>query len=292
VSTAGRSFHSIPDADHGTVNVGKWVLRNLFIGFIREQLHLKKSQEAPSMRDGSLPPSVTRNEHDRTPTASDSPRKTRHRPSASLDSTGRRRSRHNLSPQSAAVVNSPKMIPAVPPVITNFPRSSPLLTPLIPIIPAKEMLPTITQSPMASPIAENTPATPSAPTHQRSRSGTVDGSFARTPSTGAGNDYFTLRTRQQSLSGSEDTPQAPGTPKAEPQTPSTPGGFMGRLKSFGKIAKRPVSDTASPILGAMTPTAETIAASEVGSPHLFSLIFSWNQGAKCRVIVERCSRGS
>jgi WD repeat-containing protein 48 len=84
----------------------------------------------------------------------------------------------------------------------------------------------------------------------------------RTPSTGPGkeSDYFSLRNRQQSLTGAGPDENAstvgPGTPKPDlvpPPTPSTPSGLMGRLKSFGKITRRPVSD-ASPTLGASVPT--------------------------------------
>ncbi|KAF5335676.1 hypothetical protein D9611_009691 [Ephemerocybe angulata] len=255
--------------DESKLNIGKWVLRNLFFGFIREELHLKKVQESPVSKDGFLPPSVTRGADRTHVPPPESPRKPRHRPSSSVDSN-RRRSRNGSS--STAVIHSPKMIPAIPPVITSFPRSSPLLTPLIPLIPAKEMLPPILQSPVASP-GEANPQTPSASNHQRSRSGTVDGYVTRTPSTGAGtvkDDYFTLRTRQQSLPviGFDETPATPGTPRAEPPTPSTPGGLMGRLKNFGKIAKRPVSDAASPTLGALTPTAETLAAFEDITPEV------------------------
>ncbi|KAJ2918916.1 hypothetical protein MD484_g1508, partial [Candolleomyces efflorescens] len=229
--------------DETKLNVGKWVLRNLFLGFIREEMHLKKLQDSPP-KDGSLPPSVTRTERERH--SGESPRKHRHRPSPSVDSIPR--SSKNV-PTSAVVINSPKMIPAVPPVITSFPRSSPLLTPLIPLIPVKELLPPIVQSPTSSPI-EN-------------------GSMMRTPSTGPGkeSDYFSLRNRQQSLTGTgpdENTSTTgPGTPKPDlvpPPTPSTPSGLMGRLKNFGKITRRPVSD-ASPTLGASVPT-EVLAISE------------------------------
>lgn len=47
----------------------------------------------------------------------------------------------------------------------------------------------------------------------------------------------------------------PGSvPKLDPgaQTPSTPTGLMGRLKNFGKISKKSLNETSSPVLG---PTA-------------------------------------
>lgn len=237
--------------DETKLNVGKWVLRNLFMGFIREELHLKKLQESPGVKDDGLPPSGVRSERD-------FPRSTRHRHSSSLDSN-RRRSR--CTPSSSSVINSPKMIPAVPPVITNLPRSSPLLTPLIPLHSLKEGLAPIMQSPPSSPI--DIPSR-SVPHHQRTRSGTADGHVSRTPSTGTGTDYFATRARQQSLPGfgSDDIPGTPGTPKAEIPTPTTPGGLMGRLKSFGKSSKRPVSDTASPALGALAPATETLATAD------------------------------
>ncbi|KAJ3500729.1 hypothetical protein NLJ89_g9660 [Agrocybe chaxingu] len=52
-----------------------------------------------------------------------------------------------------------------------------------------------------------------------------------------------------------------GPNKTEPQTPSTPGGLMSRLKNFGKITKRPVSDTPS-VAALAIPTAETPTISE------------------------------
>ena len=252
------------------VNVGKWVLRNLFIGFIREELHIKKLQDSPSqLKETALPPSVSRSDRDKQ--LPDSPRRARHRSSSSTE-RNRHRSRPSQAsapapPASNTVTISPKMIPAVPPAITNFPRSSPLLTPLIPLVPVKDLLTPIVQSPPHSPSIES--ATNTTTIHGRARSGTVDGHITRTPSVSGSNggDYFTLRTRQQSISSpnpSEDASTAALTPKAEvqpPPTPSTPSGLMGRLKSFAK--KRPASETASPLLGGATPTAESLAAAEV-----------------------------
>ncbi|EAU81628.2 hypothetical protein CC1G_02644 [Coprinopsis cinerea okayama7 len=240
------------------LNVGKWVLRNLFIGFIREETRPKNIRDSPpGGAESVLPPSISRVTHE---ASLESHRKLRHRRTHSIESS-RKGSKH--IPMSSTVINSPKMIPAVAPVpATALPRSSPLLTPMIPLHPPKEALPPITQSPLPSPANEMAPTTPF---HQRTRSGTVDGSIVRTPSTGPPKeDYFSIR-RQSSTAGPDETPTAMSLPtptanaKIEPPpTPSTPSGLMGRLKSFGKMGKRPVSDSASPVLGAVTPTLDTV----------------------------------
>lgn len=117
--------------------------------------------------------------------------------------------------------------------------------------------------------------------HQRTRSGTIDGSTpataALTPSTGK-DDYFTSRARQQPAHGG--VPGSPddfsgwsaATPKPEPQTPSTPSGLMGRLRNLGKMGRRPVSDIPSTsTLGSATPTAEIPSVADVRVVILFDI---------------------
>ena len=211
------------------VNMGKWVLRNLFIGFIKEEVR--------QHQDGVLPKSLSRTsshdtlEHKPRSTSSPSPEHVR-RPL--------RRSSGSTTVQCAA-----SMIPAVPPNVAPTARSSPLLAPLILLPPSKETMPIL---PSAQQPGSPFDITPTPAFHQRARSGTLDGAptpTATTPSLGK-DDYFTSRARQQSSQGtiptSPDDFSGWSGNKPEPQTPSTPSGLMGRLKNFGKISKRPVSD--------------------------------------------------
>lgn len=209
--------------------MGKWVLRNLFIGFIKEEVR--------QHQDGVLPKSLSRtSSHD---TLEHKPRST----SSSSSEHARRPLRRSSG--STTVQRAPTMIPAVPPNVAPTARSSPLLAPLILLPQSRDTMPilTSTQQP-GSPFD----ITPTPAFHQRARSGTLDSALtptATTPSLGK-DDYFTSRARQQSLQGA--IPSSPDDfsgwtgNKPEPQTPSTPSGLMGRLKSFGKITKRPVSD--------------------------------------------------
>ncbi|KAF9476316.1 WD40 repeat-like protein [Pholiota conissans] len=238
--------------DESKLNIGKWVLRNLFIGFIKEEMRRHQ--------DGSLPPSLSRTPSQDTfeqqnragsPTSHDSHRRPSRRPSGST----------------TTIVWSPNMIPAVAPNVSATARSSPLLTPLIPLHaqPRENLgiLPPIPQSP-----APNPDVTPTPGYHQRARSGTFDGGLTpglMTP-TAQKEDYFSGRVRQQSIQG-----VIPGSPddfsgwsnKVEPQTPSTPSGLIGRLKNFGKATKRPVSDALSP---AILPTPSTETPIPEGAP--------------------------
>lgn len=232
-------------ADIILVNIGKWVLRNLFIGFIKEELRIHQ--------DGSLPPSLSRTSSQDvldhkgrlgSPSSSESHRHQSRRPSGST-----------------TVVWSPTMIPAVSPTVSTTTRSSPLLTPLIPLhLQPREsltILPSIPQSPAAASDATVTPVF-----HQRARSGTLDGGVTpglATPT--VKDDYFSGRTRQPSaqsvIPGSPDDFSGWTGPKQiEPQTPSTPSGLIGRLKNFGKAPKRPVSDNLNSAVLA-TPSTET-----------------------------------
>ncbi|KAH6904034.1 hypothetical protein BKA70DRAFT_1299328 [Coprinopsis sp. MPI-PUGE-AT-0042] len=221
------------------LNVGKWVLRNLFINFIKEEMKRKSRESGESLLP---PPSISRNES----SPADTPRPLRHRRGTSSE----RRATKQHIPMSSTVVCSPKMIPAITPISTAAPpRTSPLLTPMIPLHPPPDMLTPIAGSP--APPSEGVQGS-----HQRTRSATFDSHLSRTPSMGqAKEDYFSIRTRQPSMSDETPTPGpvsaggvqgAAGAKSEPPSTPSTPGGLMGRLKS------------ASPILGDTTPTIAAI----------------------------------
>ncbi|TFK59698.1 WD40 repeat-like protein [Pluteus cervinus] len=253
--------------DESKMNLGKWILRNLFKEFIREQQRLRHTSEHGD-RSSVKPPSPV------------------NRTAEALHRLHRK--------TSSLVVCSPTMSPIVTP---NYPRTTPptplLLPTTIPIIP-----------PTAEPGDEPTPTSSqiqTLPPYQRKRSGTLDGLTGISPPPSAmKEDYFitTPRNRKPSLPGiippsanlnsNTTTPAntsagtntddfsgwsgpAKGslTPAGQdvPPTPSTPSGLMGRLKSFGgKMAgRRPLSDvTTSPAVNT-TSTPETPAVEASGA---------------------------
>ncbi|KAJ7504339.1 hypothetical protein B0H11DRAFT_1981747 [Mycena galericulata] len=234
--------------DEFKFNIGKWVLRNLFLGFIREEQRTRRTR-----RDSTRSQDTTSSAH--------------HRASVSSDTSGHRRPSFNIEQRrrssSATVVSAPKMVPAVPPAASaGAPQgASPLLTPLIPLhVRGREAahltMPSIPQSPGL--LAND--ATPMPQPQRRARTGTLE--------TGAGGkdresvDYFSIRTRQVSMQGgalgTPDDFSGWGGPGA--QTPSTPTGLMGRLKSFGKLKR--AADVATPAL----PTTVEVPIVEESAP--------------------------
>ncbi|KAF9810753.1 hypothetical protein IEO21_06804 [Rhodonia placenta] len=225
--------------DETRLNIGKWVLRNLFHGFIREEQreHVRRSRDAEMahrLHRGSAPNHIDVQGH--------SPERRRR---TSTDSS-QHSSAHTSPPRSTSIVSSPNMLPAVSPAISAAPRT-PLLTPLIPLNQGirDSVLSPIPQSP-----AEGTPTARTQP----------DVASSAPPSS----DYFSLRTRRGSMSTATST----STPddfaswaSREPgqQTPSTPtaGGLMGRIRAFGKSNKRQASE-----IGPATPGG-TLTGSDV-----------------------------
>ncbi|KAG6833152.1 hypothetical protein H0H87_010539 [Tephrocybe sp. NHM501043] len=230
--------------DESKINLGKWVLRNLFIGFIREEQRSYRGQDdGDSSVDGVLTSSLGR--------SSNGPNR---KPSAMFASN--------------IVLQSPKMIPALPPTAAPPTRSSPLLASLIPLHPKEISLPVGLQTMPAN----DTPLMP-----RRLRSATADESepsIGPPPSSGNNvSDYFTGRARQPSASG-QGTAAVVASPvpddfsgwggKSESQN-SVQGGLMGRLKNFGK-AKRPPSEvSSSPVIGSLVPSSELTVAPEDAS---------------------------
>ena len=107
------------------MNIGKWVLRNLFAGFIREEqrTYSRRSRDAESasrLHRGTAPTHIDLN--------GGSPE---HRRRSISDA-----SRHSQptvhSPRGTSIVSSPTMVPALSPAVSAAPRT-PLLTPLIPL---------------------------------------------------------------------------------------------------------------------------------------------------------------
>jgi len=246
------------------VNIGKWVIGNLFIGFIREQ-------QRRHLQDGT---SITR-----APSNDVTDPNTPNTPNRSHSSLEPLKM---LAVNSGTVVSSLNMIPAVTPTVSPTARSSPLVTPLIPLHntwrDAQSAFSSIPQSPLPM---QDTTLTPIV--HQRTRSGTMDGAVAGGLSTnGLRDDYFTTRTRLQSLQNnslgpSDDFSGWTGPSKPEPQTPITPSGIMGRLKNLGKLAKKPVSEANN------ISTPESSATAVVGSSAspLVSLVLTWRQAFSC-----------
>lgn len=218
------------------MNIAKWLLRNLFLGFVREQ---QKTLSTRRSRDsGGL--------HEHTP-----PHRGVHRGVASthIDINGsidRRRSssdtsRRDHSPPTM-VVSSPSMVPAIPPLIKGTKGISPLLTPMIPLhgVSRDLTLPAIPQSPQTHPSSSEMTPMPSKP--------------QSTPAPGTSresSDYFSHRLHSGTISAT-----TPGddlkTPSQDANSGGPGGGLMGRLRNFGKSSSRRVP---SDILGSSTSTA-------------------------------------
>ncbi|KAI0759295.1 hypothetical protein BD413DRAFT_488036 [Trametes elegans] len=247
-------------SEEARLNIGKWVLRNLFQHFIREEQRLA----ARRARDHSLHDSAQhRLQRGSAPTHIDinGPNaSTRSRTSSDVSAGSAGSS--PPAPRSATIILAPNMLPAVSPSISAAPRSSPLMTPLIPLHGSirDSALSPIPQSPTT---ADATPMPRGRNDGQRPESGATPGVVPPSSYPSAGNnDYFSLRTRRGSVSTSSGAPtpddfsgwggKAASAPDSSAlPTPSTPtmGSIMGRLKAFGKSAKRQASEPA----GAATP---------------------------------------
>ena len=216
------------------MNISKWLLRNLFLGFVREQqrhLSPRRSRDSGSLQEQTP---LHRGVH-------------RGVAPAYIDINGpigRRRSSSDTSRKShspsAMVVFSPSMVPTVPPPITGTKGTSPLLAPMIPLhgVPRDSALPTIPQSPQTHPSSSDMTPMPLKPQN--------------TPAPGTpreSSDYFSHRFRSGSTSVT--------TPGEDLKTPSqdvisggSGSGLMGRLRNFGKSSSRRVPGD---ILGSSTP---------------------------------------
>ncbi|KAK1227165.1 hypothetical protein PQX77_009799 [Marasmius sp. AFHP31] len=203
------------------MNVGKWVFKNVFLGFIREEQRLSKKREA----SGSNPTVSSERRSARSPTNVAS-----------------------IHP----ITSSPTLIPALPPpslmALARKP-SSPLLTPLIPLASLNnpEQLSPIAQSPdLATPLGTGSVTRRSTISRLRSASTAgeqdiMDLAASPTPHGREASDYFSgvPPVPRPSESGAEETNgKESAASGAVPQTPVTPsGGLMTRLKSFGKTRK-------------------------------------------------------
>ncbi|KAJ7224291.1 hypothetical protein GGX14DRAFT_424983, partial [Mycena pura] len=255
--------------DEAKLNIGKWVLRNLFLGFIKEELRVRRVR-----RDSTHSQDTMSSVH-RASVSSDTSSRHRH---SSLTNESRRRS------SNSTVVSAPKMVPAVLPAVSAAPPgTSPLLTPMIQLpVRGKEHIPM--PSILGSPVTSSNDMTPMPQPQRRSRVGETDGK--------EGNDYFASRPRRPSDEFSGWS--GPGATGA--QIPSTPTSLMGRLKSFGRkraldvvapslpttvespvikeAAPEPVAKTPVQLLlaGPLSPPPSSEAPTLVLSPHILLLI--------------------
>ncbi|KAF8585272.1 WD40 repeat-like protein [Ramaria rubella] len=250
------------------LNVGKWVLSNLFDSFVREELKLLRrvplnifshlpSPSTPQTTGAHRSESAGHIEPQLLTSELGSPMRSFQM--LSIPSNESNTSRSAVS----TVVTSPIMTPAILPdmaLIDHRRTSVALVPPLIPIVSIQD-----------TPLSPNyTPsATIGSPTPRPRAQQIETPSVARSAPTKEG-DYFSLKTNRR-LSATATTPDdfsgwgGPGSKEKEPgilQTPLTPsgGGFMGRLRQLGKISKRPLSEDL------MTPGGSVLRRSNEGQP--------------------------
>lgn len=213
------------------MNIGKWVLRNLFLGFIREEQRVRKRREDPQVADSSsaLHPNLHR---DTAPSHIDLDGNFPGR--ASSDNSVRSSSRASIG---TAVITSPCAAPAIIPLLPTATKPSNPLPSMIPLpTPNTNQAPHSTALPLLN---DRTPMP--IRTH---------GLDIPLPQTGRDVDYFSPRSQRPSTSGVTGTegefpswggPSSPTTAGPESPmsaTPTSAGGLMGRLKNFGKASSR------------------------------------------------------
>lgn len=248
------------------VNIGKWVLRNLFLGFVLEEQRLwqKRVQGSESSQ-----PSHTSAHRGLGGTSLDL--NGNFSSSAGLISPLEISRSSSRLPICTAVVTSASALPAVLPALPSVAKPSPLLTPMIPLKTAKPTM--------------NTPQSPSSDKPLILRPIRTHGLDMPPPSASRESDYFSARARRPSTAstalsdGDFSGWGGPGSPPRHvgdfsgPITPITPGGsFMGRLKSLGKgPGRRTVNDTvpSSPVTNNV---ADTPTVHEVRSIRIMALI--------------------
>ncbi|KZP25889.1 WD40 repeat-like protein [Athelia psychrophila] len=237
--------------DEMRLNIGKWVLRNIFIGFIREEQRARRTRNIISntnepqalQKVSALLESAGTLSRNQSWTDVASQMQNARSPGAS--------SPFAFPSVGSTVMASPRMIPAIAPTpigsAAPTARSSPLIAPFIPLQLISKDIPSL---PM--------PAIPQSPEQTDSLPTPMPRPHARTLTEGPGHgsptassvpkdgDYFSMRTRHASAgahANSVSTPDelaawsgAKANDPGVPQTPLTPGaGLMGRLKNFGKV---------------------------------------------------------
>lgn len=286
-----------------TVNLGKWVLRNLFVGFIREQQRLRR-ESSPSAQasptspteayDGVLHSRTNANVNVDVAAPSSPTRSHHHRKSSSPEVSRRIPKLLSASPtfSSNVVVCALDMIPTLPPSVA-FPadtRPAPLSAPLIPIQSA-EPRPTNGQQPpshgtqnrgLRNRAASSSDAGLRVNTGEQATVSPGDylASLTRRPKTAktgggpaldsSGGFHQMVSNEAHTVNYNHNYGQSPAS--SRPVTPNT--GLMGRLKSFSeKINKRPTSGTGSPMVrvgggrsgGAFVASSRTSSSTAVAS---------------------------
>ncbi|KAF9227880.1 WD40 repeat-like protein [Gyrodon lividus] len=219
-------------------NIGKWVLRNLFIGFIREEQRVRRKRDAQA-------PDSSQHDHSNTyhrvaPTHIDLNGNSSSSPGRRSPSETSSRSSPR-TPICTAVITSATALPAVIPALHLTTKSSPLLTPMI-SLKVTRPLDAIPQSPSPSDGKTSIP-----------RPIRTHGLDIPPPSASREIDYFSAPVRRPSTAGTAlsdgdfpawgglGSPPRHAAESSVPITPSTPGGgFIGRLKNFGKGPSRKV----------------------------------------------------
>ncbi|KAG1749376.1 hypothetical protein EDD22DRAFT_981841 [Suillus occidentalis] len=243
--------------DELRINIGRWVLRNLFLGFIREEQRIRRKRDTHGSETGhsamqrtAAPPPLDLNGNSSSSTL-------RH----SFESS----TRPLQAPVSTAVISSTTCLPAVLPSLPSLTRPSPLLTPMIPLVPLK--------SPPPLSIIPQSPTNDTTPVPRPIRTQGLD-SATSLPSASRDLDYFSPHphTRRPSTgstalsdAGDFSAWSGPSSVLASPSSSTPTSGFMGRLKSLGKsTVRKPTSDTlpGSPISSPSGNLADTPIAPE------------------------------
>lgn len=248
------------------VNIGKWVLRNLFLGFVREEQRIRRKRDIR----GSFSHSNTR-----LSVGGTNPDPNGNSATGPLSPLEISRSFSRL-PTCTTIVTSTSALPTIIPAVPSIAKPSPLLTPMIPLKTAK------TRSSNSQPPSSDQPLTP--------RPIRTHGLDIPPPSGSREPEYFSARTRRPSTAsialsdGDFSGWGGPGSPprhigdSSGPVTPITPGGgLMGRLKTLGKgSGRRTANDIvpSSPITSNAGSTMDTLTLPEVQ--------FVWTHSFDCR----------
>ncbi|KAG8217527.1 hypothetical protein J3R82DRAFT_5676 [Butyriboletus roseoflavus] len=230
--------------DELRINIGKWVLRNLFLGFVQEEQRIRQKCDVHGSE--SSQPSHT-DVHCGVGGSSSDPNVNFSSSTGLLSSLEISRSSSRL-PICTAVVTSTSALPAILPALPSIAKPSPLLTPMIPLKAAKPM--------------SSTPQSPSSVKPLMPRPIRTHGLDMPPSNVSREPDYLATRrpsTANTALSDGDFSGWGgPGSPprytgdSSGPLTPNTPGGgFMGRLKSLGKgPGRKTVNDTvpSSPVI--------------------------------------------
>lgn len=222
------------------MNIGKWVLRNLFYAFIREEQR-----------------SAMRQAHDKPQPSSYKGSQWGLTSSSHLRSTSEALSPRALGQHSLPAASSPDAVNSRT-HITGISGLSPIIQSPLGSIGSEETPKPNVQPVIAPPIPDS--ATSSTDTNATTTVSSPPVSAAPSVSASSGqttHDYFSLRRRpsMNNAAAGQTTPDdfsgwgGPGSAKHNESgltTPSTPGGFMGRLRGFGKGSRRAATEVEAP----------------------------------------------